>query len=145
MFNLLTWRLVNWLNYLLAAPLSPRTLPLLMSVVRLALGALRALLLVIVMVVILTIRVLWLAVLAVRVDTLVWRCTFFTDLFMCSANLLFSPFLIKPFAGKFLAAVVAGVPVFVSTVYSISYFILTAYVRSLRNRGWCCARSLWSL
>ena len=123
-------------------PLSPYALPLLISVVRLALGALRALSLVIVIVVISTMQAFRLAMLAVQADTPAWRCTFSIDLFTYFINLLFNPFLIKLFTGKFLTAVAAGVLASVSTVYFISCFILTVYVRSLRNKGWCYTRFL---
>ena len=58
MLNLLTLRLVNRLNYPLTTPLSPYTLPLLISVVRLTLSALRALLLIIAIAAVSTIRAL---------------------------------------------------------------------------------------
>jgi len=145
MLNLLTLRSVNRLNHPLAAPPSPRAPPPPMSVVRLALGASRAPSLATAMAAVSTMRALRLAVLAVRADTPAWRCTFSMDSFTCSANLPFSPFLMKPFAGKFLAAVAAGAPASVSTVCSMSCSILTAYVRSSRNREWCCARSSRSL
>ena len=59
---------------------------------------------------------------------------FFINLFTCFINLLFSLFLIKPFIKKFLIAVTANTLASVSIVYFISCFILTVYIRSLRNR-----------
>ena len=57
------------------------------------------------------------------------------NVFTYSTNLLFSSFLIKLFTKKFLTAITASALASVSTVYFISCFILTTYIRSLKIKG----------
>ena len=60
---------------------------------------------------------------------------FSIGLFTYFTNLLFSPFLIKPFTGKFLTTIVANTLASVGTVCFISCSILTTYLKSLKTEG----------